>query len=571
MTAARIGLAIAVVVTALGGGHPASAQPAEPRERTDGYIGKEVPDLEIDDCPAIDPALTQPQLLQRAAERYSRGETLYIQGDYDGAVTEFVSAYCGIEAKDRTAFYSILKDIGQAYERSLEYEKAIGYLERFVIAVPADAKRASACAPDPQIDKENVRRRIEVLQKLQARIFVQTAPAGATVTIQNDGGIAARGSSGEEIEVVGGRYEMIVEREGHETERRRIDVRIGKPYTFFFAMRPLEGRLSIQVTPADARVFIDKRFVGVGRVDESLPSKVYELLIEAPGRIEQTRDVEVLPNQQNRLSFALEPKPQFGRRQLIVYTTIGGAVSTGAMLYAFEDAATTAIGVLGGAGAGFLGGYLYFSDNVTLGTSNLAITSSVAAGIAGAYTASVFSDDPAIVVPTMGASLVAGGGLGYYLGRRTQVTPGDAALINTSIIWGTAAGSLLTQSFAADRRVSAGLVLSGLGLGTVSGVLMTQYFSVSRKRAILIDIGAAVGIIAGLATVNLAYGAEEDSESNDEHRANFSLGGMIVGLVTAGVLTRNMDAPKIPLTPALGRTTDAAGGQATIYGFSGAW
>ena len=88
-------------------------------------------------------------------------------------------------------YYAVLKDIGQAYERSLDYEKAIGYLERYVSAIPADARRATQCAPDPQDDKANVGRRVAVLQALASRVQVETTPPGATITIANEAGRAA--------------------------------------------------------------------------------------------------------------------------------------------------------------------------------------------------------------------------------------------------------------------------------------------------------------------------------------------------------------------------------------------
>ena len=49
---------------------------------------------------------------------------------------------------------------------------------------------------------------------------------------------------------------------------------------------------------------------------------------------------------------------------------------------------------------------------------------------------------------------VAGAGLGYYLGKRTNIRPGDAALINSALLWGTAAGGLFAVSFAVRLRAA---------------------------------------------------------------------------------------------------------------------
>ena len=80
---------------------------------------------------AGDQGIAPDEVTRRGAEHYDRGETLYQQGDYEGAVRELVYSYCLVPA-----FYTILEDIGQIYERNLDYEKAIGYLERYVRAVP---------------------------------------------------------------------------------------------------------------------------------------------------------------------------------------------------------------------------------------------------------------------------------------------------------------------------------------------------------------------------------------------------------------------------------------------------
>src|SRR5262249_4811217 len=142
-----------------GAAQPAQAgaqQPAarssgeQPAEQPDaGYIGRGITPLEIDDCKPTD--LSKDEVFKQGDEHFERGKILYSQGDYEGAVGELVYSYCLVPS-----FYSILKDIGQAYERNLDYEKAIGYLERYVKQVPAGARPTAACEGDPQIDKANV-------------------------------------------------------------------------------------------------------------------------------------------------------------------------------------------------------------------------------------------------------------------------------------------------------------------------------------------------------------------------------------------------------------------------------
>lgn len=577
-----LGIALGLLVVGI---EPASAQaPRTPAEPLDEVR------LAIDDCGVKDPALTDDELRRQGAEHYSRGETLYLQGDYLGAVSELVASYCKIP------YYSILKDIGQAYERNLDYEQAVAYLERYVREMPPDAKRTSPCAADPQEDKKNVERRIKVLRELRAHVAVQTEPTGATITLEllRDRRVQSVAITGErsakDIAIFAGRYEMRIEKRGFKTETRKIEVQIGKPYNYFYRLKPLEGTLSVQVTPADAKIFLEEAgkpgaagttrlFVGVGRYDARLEAKQYVITSERRGRITDRHLIEVLPDQLQRVQIELTPTPQFGRRQMLVFAPIAGGLATGALLNAFGETFVAGLGVLGGTSAALLGTYLYLDDDVPLGASNLAITSSIAATVAGTATGLLFTDEDRILQPVAGASMILGAGVGFYLGERTKIRTGDAALINSSLMWGTAAGALFAASFAPPRAVGAGLVLSGLGLGGVGGTIMTRYFDISRTHALLIDIGGIVGILGGLAVAGIAYAPPDASSQFDEeqleHFANYSLGGMVVGLIGAGILTRNIDAPKLgaatSIQPSINNATTADGARTMTYGLAGRW
>jgi PEGA domain len=574
-------VAIAVVVAALTAAREVRAQPrpggpspaATPSDEVApvvpdaGYIGREVTALEIDDCKQTE--LSRDEIKKQGFEHYARGETLYLQGDYEGAVREFVYGYCLVPSA-----YSLLKDIGQAYERNLDYEKAIGYLERYVREVPPSARPARDCDADPQIEKVNVARRVEVLKRLKAKIYVQSSPAGARITIANDAGVAARARSGETIEVLGGHYDMTTELEGFEPYHQAIDVRIGKPYTYFVPLVALKGRLSMQVLPPDARIFIGDRFIGIGHIDVPLEGNTYVVTSEAPDRITDKRRVEVLANQVKRVQVSLTAKPQFGRRQLIAFSTIAGAGATASLLYAFQNTGLATLGSLGGAATGFFGGTFLFPDDLPLGTSNLTITSTAGGAILGAGVSLLFTKRAEIIQPVIGATAVVGGTLGYVMGSKTRITAGDAAVINSGVVWGSAAGGLFAASFDAGHSLGGALALSGLGMGTVGGLLLQRNFSVSRTHAALIDVGGLIGIIGGLAVESRIYESENGSEidaQTQEHLANFALGGMAVGLVAAGILTRNLDAPTLPVSPAIMQTTAAGGRATTIYGLTGTW
>jgi hypothetical protein len=537
---------------------------AQPRDL--GYIGRDLPALEVDDC-GIDDEPTDVKL-RKAAEHFERGEQLYAQGDYLGAVSELVSSYCLVP------YYRVLKDIGQAYERKLEYGKAIGYFLKYVRDVPKDARKEDACSPDPQTDKDNVSRRIDILLKLKARVRIETSPAGALITLANDAGVAqGREKSGKEFEIPGGHYNMTIEKDGYETFNGDITVEIGKPYTVLQKLEPLRGVLRVSVTPNDAKLSLNDHLVGNGRWEDKLEGGPYFVTAELDGYVPQRRRIVVLPNQENRLAIELSPQPQVGRRQLIAYAAIGGTLATGALLRSFQGYAGAGVVALGGGVGGLAGGYYLVPNDIALGTSSMTITSSLIGAGVGFGGALLGTDKETWIAPMTGAGMLAGAAVGYYLADRTHTSPGDAALINTGAIWGTAAGSLFAASFHTDHIVSGGLILTGLGMGTVGGVLLSHNFTVSRTHAALIDLGGFIGVIGGLAAESLAYptgaggnGAQLDQKAQ-EHLANFALGGMAIGLIAAGILTTSIDAPK--LTPTVTPVQSGNGKTAAIYGVTG--
>ena len=563
-------VAIGVAIASAAHAQPEPQVAADPREEESGYIGKEITLLEIDDCPP-NPDISADELRKIGGEHFQRGEVLYVQGDYKGAVKELVAAYC-----IAPSFYSILKDIGQAYERELEYEKAIAYLERFVIAVPKDAKRPNNCAADPQDEKRNVLARLNVLKALKAKILINTDPANAKVTLSNDAGIAGRGRAGQELEVQGGKYDVLIEADGFQSVTQTVTAKIGKPYTFFTELQPLKGTLRVRVVPATARIFLDQKQVGTGAYEAELPGKKYTIAAEAEGRIAVQREIEVLANRDTPVSFELPPEPQFGRNQLLVYGGLGGAFAGGFLGAASENPAFITGGVIGGGVAGFTGTLFGTSRRIPLGTSSLTITSSLVGGTVGGASALLVTSDPQRYLPAIGGGLILGAGVGYYAGSRLRVRPGDAAVVNSGALWGAVTASLFVGSFGAtdedSRKIGAGIVLSGIGMGTLGGALISRYFTVSRGRAALIDVGGTVGVFVGIAVENVvSQTGTVGTQGESERTANYSLGGMAAGLILAGILTRNMDAPDLSVTPVVSKAATTGNTSTTTFGLGGAF
>jgi hypothetical protein len=552
---ARDLVAIAVIALGLGTATAWSAPGAAALTSDTGYIGTRALRLAIDDCPKA-PDVPPDKLRAIASEHYERGDVLYVQGDYPGAVAEFVDSYCLLP------YYTVLKDIGQAYERSLDYASAIAYLRRYVAAVPLDAARTTGCEPDPQENKRNVSARIQVLAALPARILVETSPPNAAVTLTNSSGLTAGTTAGKELEARAGRYEMKIELPGYVPVTRPIEPEIGKPYTYFYRLEPQQGRLRVRATPAGTQLFLDKRFVGLSAYQDSLPGGTYQLVAEAPDHVSERRRIDILPNQDREISITLTAVPEVGHTQLTLYAVGAGAYAGGALSSLVTTPSGVGLSIFAGLVGGGIGVWRLAPSSVALGTSSLTITSSLIGTVVGAFGSGVFSTDANVRFSSSGAGLLVGAGLGYYLGDATRVSPGDAALINTGALWGSVAGGLFAQSFDPGARTSSGLVIAGLTMGTVSAGLLSRNFAISRKHAVLLDLSAVAGIISGFAIKGLV-----DSSTDNRRQANYGLGGLAVGLIAGALLTRDVDDPPVDkLQPALGTATSARGGTVPTLG-----
>lgn len=533
-------------------------------EEDTGYLGKRRLRLEVDDC-GTTPAIDEQALRATAGEHYDRGGVLYLQGDYDGAVREFVSCICLVPT-----FTVVLKSIGQAYERLLEYDRAIAYYERYVLTT------------DDAQERRSFAERIEVLRALPARIRVATTPPGADVSLTDEGGVRrSLGRSGEEpYEVVAGRYTMTVTLDGHETIERVIDPAIGQPYSYFFQLTPERGALRINAEPADARIFVDDRLVGIGRYEEQLPGGRYKVTVEAQGRVADTRVVEVVADGAADVAVRLPPRPASGRRQLIVGGTVGGGLLGSLALGVLEDGneGRAGLGFAGGLAVGFVGSYLGVPDDIEVGESSYIITTSLIGATEAALVTSLIEREGVDAVgPVTVGGMALGATFAALTADRFSPSAGDAALLNSGALWGAIGGGLFAAVFQFRQDVSEGLVLGGLNLGVVTGVLVGRQVDYSRRHVALIDLAGLAGMGVAVSLQSVIDNALEDDAavdgSNDggtERTAHFALAGMATGLALGAFLTRNLDAPKLKnVTPVLQTGTDEAGAKTTVFGVGG--
>ena len=550
---------------------PPAAQPKEePSADEEGYGGTGWLDRvskgteEIEQCRPRTGA-DDKELKRRKSDHYDRGVVLYEQGDYQGAIREFVTAYC--DSPESSMFYNI----GQAYERMLDYEKAVAYLERFILESPPEAP-----------NRKRAEIRVDVLRRTPARILVATSPKGADVTLSSETGVSARARANSDvpIEVRKGTYTLRVVAPGHEPLEQKIVAEIGRPYSYYFQLEPKKSLLRVVASPSDARIFLGDRLVGIGSYAERVPVGRYELLVEAEDRPSEKREVEVSAGRPSDVTIPLQQPPRSGRRELILASGLilgfsaGGTVGA---LFDQEPAVSFLVGV-GGLGIGFGGAYLGVPDDIPVGTSSYLIGSTLIGAGEGAAIASLFVCNEKPVTDSEGehlrldcdegakaingaalAGAAAGGGFAALTASRFDLSAGDAALINSGALWGTASGVLFWASFDREAKVFGPMILAGLNLGAVVGATLAARSEPSRGRMSLIDLSGLAGTVGGFA-LGQAF------DSPDERLAHFALVGMATGLITGTWLTRNTDEPKTALRPAVATTPSGDGIAFTLAG-----
>lgn len=547
---------------------PARAQGTGPGDT--GHLDRGTRTDEVDDC--RDQGVGQTEAEARAYEHYERGLNLYEQGDYRAAIDEFVLAYC------HKASATVLKDIAQSFERMVDYEKAVAYLERYILE-----------SPEREQEERRVQSaRAQVLRNLSARVRIATEPPGASVTLTSTSGArSAHGvaNASEPLEIRQGTYVLTVDMAGYQSISETIHVNIGQPYSYYYRLEPRKGVLRVVVVPGNARIFVDKRLVAPGSYVEKLPIGTYEISAEADGYVSRKRTVEITDSDYVDVALELERMPRSGRRELLMAASLGGLFMSSGLASLFDGReSVVGLAVPLGLGLGLGAAYLGVPDDVTVGTSSYIIGATTIGTIQGALIASYATcehklnsdgiaefegcDDNVRVASAM-AGGVGGLALSLYTAPRLGLDAGDAALVNSGALWGAIGGSLFYAVFDEDARIFEPLVLGGLNLGILTGALMAQRVSISRGHVALIDVSGVLGMLVGSAVADVA----DQEEGISERIPHGALAGMAVGLIAGTYLTRNMDeTPALgAVSPTLGATTDAGGKSTMTIGVGLPW
>jgi hypothetical protein len=494
----------------------------------------------------------------RAKEHFDRAEELYAAGEYELAIPEYRSAYCLLPNADP------IYNIGQAYERLVDYERAVVWFEEYIRQLP----------PERTDEIRVVGNRIAVLRRLTARIRVATDPPGASITLDREGVTThGKANSKDPLKVTAGTYTMHVELPGYLPVTETFTAEIGQPYTYSYRLTPKTARLSVTASPADARIFVDGKIAGIGSYSDRLSIGDHKITVEAAGRPSEEREVSLSSDDVTTVSVKMQPpRPRNGRFELLIATTLGGIMDGLALGLGFDRSPEFTVGLaLGGGALGFFTPYAFLPDYVPAGRTSLAI----GMGLWGFYEG--FALDQALRKPdvssdqgidAVGASIAVAGSLVFAgaslaLTRNLHVSEGDAAIINSGAIWGSEMAFFTWLAFGEEEGLGAPFALAGLNVGLLIGGLLSTRTDYSRGHVALIDVAGVAGLIAGTALAGVA--ADSDAST-----ARFSLGGSAIGLIVGALLTRNFD-DEPDVTPVVNTAEDLAGDRVTTFGFTWRW
>ncbi len=534
--------------------------------------------LRVDRCPAPTGALAdesdaerEERKLQVAVAAYDLGLGLYEEGDYEGSVDAFVESYCNKEHS------SSLFNIGQSYERMLQFERAVKYFQRFVL---------EAEETDPNAKK--ARLRAEVLGNLPAQLRIATFPAGASITIRNEAGVTARGKANgnKPIEVRQGKYTMRVELPRYIAKEQELVVIPGQSYSEYLTLKPKESTLQVTVAPANARIFINKRLVGTGRYSESLPLGSYEITVEARRRNTATRIVMLTGGKSNSQVIELAEPIASGRLELLIASGAGlGAAGAVAVSSIFDqDPVITAGAAAATAAVGFGGAYYGIPEDITRGQAYFLIESTLIGFAEGYLIGSYVACEEGPEVEgkrnedcddgvRQGAAIT-GGIVAAVAATATRsklnLSTADAALIGSGGMWGLVSGSLFFAIFDSEFRLRDPMLFVGMNVGLLATTGLVANTDVSLRRIAIINLAGMGGMVGGI-------GLSRALAGRDDQVQHYALLGLITGLVSGTFLTRALDddpigySDQLSLVPGVSSAQDISGKSVMSFGFSSAF
>jgi hypothetical protein len=484
-------------------------------------------------------ARSQPDPTVEADQHFQAGDRLSDQGDFARALEEYRRAY-QLSPHPRPLF-----NIAKMYELQGKLPEAHHWYQRYL--------DESADGRDIEAYRRRAETRLHALESTPAKINVacelQDATRGdhALVLITAEDGSVRRAGCGEEVTVRAGRYRIDIRADHYDAPKtQEVTLRIGQPYNYFAALARKKGVVRIFADPDDALVLVDQKVRISGAGDPyDLPDGVHNVHVEAPGREPEERSVEVRIDHEARLHIPLRRRPRSGQTDLAIFSTLYAGFLVPASVRALcSDCLDAQNGIIlagGGAALGAFTSFFLTDEKMTTGTSYFIMAGPLYGSVEGfGIAASIDAREGNTFWWTLGGGAV-GTTIAILAAGPVDSTIGDSLLLHTGAFWGTLSGFMLWGSIGAERESDLGkFLLAGLNVGLVSGIVFSGETEYTWSHVAMINLGTAAST-----AIFLGIGAATEADAGDSTRRwRFALGGMAVGFIASGLLTRYWDEPR---------------------------
>ncbi len=213
-----------------------------------------------------------------AQTSFDKGVGMYKDGDWAGALAEFLAAY---KAKPH---YSVLYNIAQCHAMLEQNAEAMDTYEKYM-EEGADFMSADR--------RELVLSEIERLEGLLSPVTLDVKPEGAFVMV--DGKVVGKAPIGEVVWLDPGEHAFMVQKDGWKTISRTHLLKRGESVTLDFALEEVKtpGKIAVDSKVAGAVVAVDGIEVGPAPWKGEVEAGTHVVKVTAPGGKTDSTEVEV--------------------------------------------------------------------------------------------------------------------------------------------------------------------------------------------------------------------------------------------------------------------------------------
>jgi hypothetical protein len=259
------------------------------------------------------PALAQDQsapdpALQAAKAAFEEAQTLYTKEQFDDAASKFMVAF------DKKPFSSFLFNAAVAYEKALQYPKAVEAFEKYIQADPQARDAADVTvriatlkavmappAADGKKTTEQAAAPAPVLPAIATKglVIIDSKPAGASVFLDDKAkGVFAKTPWQGSLEPKA--TKLFFEAKGFKPEEREISPRTDKILEIYISMSEMHflGWIEVVSNVPAADVFIDRQEIGaIGKTPYTghLKPGKHTLWVQKSGYEVARKEIEVEP------------------------------------------------------------------------------------------------------------------------------------------------------------------------------------------------------------------------------------------------------------------------------------